>query len=222
MPRWVCLQHVRYESPAGWAETLAAAAVPLEVCHVATDPLPDPDDGDLAGLLVMGGPMYARDDDRHEWLAGERRLIATLQHRGTPIIGVCLGAQLTAAALGAAIDRGGHTELGIAPVSWTEAARDVFGAALPAEVLHWHDDAIASGVGTTLASTPITACQAAAIGNSVLLQFHIEIRPADLAGLAGHLPPGMVIDPVALAAAQDGWADLRRRILAHVTTAAGG
>ncbi len=93
-----------------------------------------PDWRGFAGIVAMGGPMGAYDDALYPWLTDEKRLIAEAVRAGAPYWGVCLGAQLLAASLGAAVTPGARPEVGVAPVTLTsEAAADpVFCAAPPA------------------------------------------------------------------------------------------
>lgn len=220
MTSWVCVQHVPHEGPAGWQDTLHDADLGLSVCRPDLgDRLPEPSDPDLAGLLVMGGPMHALSDADHPWLASERACLAEAHSIGVPIIAVCLGYQLLAAALGGAVSLGGHTELGIGRIDWTPRARLLLGHDLPALVLHWHDDAATPADGVRLAGTATTRWQATATGSSVAMQFHVEIRPQDLTTITPHLPAGMTIDGDALAASQSSWSRLRHRILRGVTAA---
>lgn len=154
---------------------------------IVREPNPDlPSVDQLAGLIVMGGPQDANDDRHHPGLVAERRLLAEATNAAVPILGVCLGMQLLALALGAKLHLRHGREIGIAPLSYTAAAesdpvlgpvarsRTSDGAVTP--VLHWHSDAVElpSG-GTLLASTPQTPVQAFRCGSSLGLQFHPEV-----------------------------------------------
>jgi GMP synthase (glutamine-hydrolysing) len=158
------------------AEALTAAAVAVETRIVVDDPDPSlPDPRDLAALVVMGGPMGALDDDAHPGLAAERRLLAAAVEAGVPVLGVCLGMQLLAVALGAALHRNA-TEIGFAPLD-VLADDPVLGplGARPA-VLHWHGDAVDLPAGATLlARTAQTPVQAFRAGAALGLQFHLEV-----------------------------------------------
>ena len=96
---------------------------------------------EAAGLIFMGGPMSANDD--LPYLRAELALIEQAAKAGTPVLGVCLGAQLIAKALGARVYRNRVKEIGWFPVSWTPAAaRDPLFAGLsaPETVFHWHGE----------------------------------------------------------------------------------
>ena len=115
------LQHIACEPPAAYEDELRAWGVELHRVEVdAGEPLPDW--REFAGIVAMGGPMGAYEDERLPWLADEKRLIADAVRAGTPYWGVCLGAQLLAASLDAHVFSGPRAEVGVLPVIATEAA----------------------------------------------------------------------------------------------------
>jgi len=136
---------------------------------------------DAAGLILMGGPMSVNDD--LYWLGDEMREIRDAVDRGKPVLGICLGAQLIAKALGARVHRNPVKEIGWAPVYWTEqaAADPLFqGFSRPEAVFHWHGETfdLPEG-GERLAYSEACANQAFRIaGNVYGLQFHLEVTPA--------------------------------------------
>lgn len=139
-------------------------------------------------LVAMGGPMGAYDTDEYPWLADERRLIADVVDRGDRVLGVCLGAQQVAAALGADVYPADATEIGWGSVSATpEAAETPFeplGEAYP--VLHWHGDTFDLPEGATLTASSETCTNQAFVardGRVAGLQFHLEITPGIVDGL---------------------------------------
>lgn len=181
--RAVILQHVPFEGPGSIADWLAARGA--EVCSVrlfAGDALPDPADFDL--LIVLGGPMSVNDEWFHDWLADEKRLIAAAIAQDRAVLGICLGAQLIASALGARVGPNEHTEIGWFDISALPAEG---GFALPprATVLHWHGETFALPDGAQLlASSEACRNQAFRIGERVIgLQFHLETTPDSLAEL---------------------------------------
>src|ERR1700722_15147691 len=136
------LQHIACEPPAAYEDELRAWGAELHRVQIDEgDPLPDW--REFAGIVAMGGPMGAYEDDRVPWLVDEKRLIADAVHAGTPYWGVCLGSQLLAASLGARVFPGPAAEVGLLPVFTTSAASadPVFSVA-PAEfvALQWHGD----------------------------------------------------------------------------------
>ena len=181
------------------------------------EPLPDPDQ--LDALIVMGGPMSADDEGRYPWMAEEKRLIERCIGADKKVLGVCLGAQLSARVLGARVRRNPEPEIGWFPVQSTEAGRDTALGALfnnPAPVLHWHGDTFAIPDGARhLARSWGCENQAFLYGEQVLgLQFHLELTADNVRALcqecAGELKPGpwmqteneMLADPTLFAASQ--------------------
>jgi GMP synthase (glutamine-hydrolysing) len=190
MARFLVLQHIACEPPAAFEDELLAWGAALDRIEVDEgDPLPDW--RGYAGIIAMGGPMGAYEDDRLCWLAAEKRLIGDAVRAGTPYWGVCLGAQLLAASLGARAFPGPAAEVGVLPVRLTDAARadPVFGT-LPSEfvALQWHGDTYDLPEGAVrLAGSEAYAQQAFAVHNAYALQFHLEIDAA-LATTWGDVP----------------------------------
>jgi GMP synthase-like glutamine amidotransferase len=140
-----------------------------------------PDLKDAAGLILMGGPMSVNDD--LPWLGDEMRAIRDAIHRGKPVLGICLGAQLIAKALGARVYHNPVKEIGWAPVYWTEqaAADPLFrGFSRPETLFHWHGETFDLPDGAErLAYSEACANQAFRIASNVYgLQFHVEVNPA--------------------------------------------
>ena len=127
----------------------------------------------------------------------EREWLATAVERGMPVLGICLGAQLLARALGAEVRPGGAPEIGFAPVEVAAPGDPLLGGLAPgAEVLHWHGDVFDLPDGAEhLASSARTACQAFRAGNAWGVLFHPE---ADLALVEAWLAvPEMIDEAVA-------------------------
>lgn len=137
-----------------------------------------------AGLVFMGGPMSANDD--LPFLRREMVVIGEAVKAGLPILGICLGAQLLARALGARVYRNAVKEIGWGPVRWTEAAaRDPLLAGLtgPETVFHWHGETFDLPAGAEwLASSGACRNQAFRAGaNAYGFQFHLEVTPEMIA-----------------------------------------
>ena len=112
--RAICLQHVSFEGPGAFASALMKHGISIE-CHlVPKNGLPQ-DDGDL--LIVMGGPMSVNDPD--PWIAEETAFIRSALLAGKPVLGICLGSQFMAKALGATIRPGQALEIGMTPIYLT-------------------------------------------------------------------------------------------------------
>ena len=186
--RCLCLEHVPEEGPAAIAAGLAALGATLERRRLCEDPrLPEHHDGyDL--LLVMGGPMGVHDIGEHPWLAAELAFIRAALARGRRVFGVCLGAQLLARALGAAVRPNAHQEIGWSPVRLTPEFRAApAGRGLPERLpaLHWHRDTFDLPAGAVpVGASGGCANQGFLHGEQALgLQFHLEIGPRELPGL---------------------------------------
>ncbi|MFI5806905.1 glutamine amidotransferase [Streptomyces sp. NPDC051561] len=140
-------------------------------------------------LIVLGGPMGAGETDAYPFLEEELALIRARLAREEPVLGICLGAQLIAAALGSKVCPAEAKEIGWGPVELSEAGAGSPLAELDSPVLHWHGDTFDLPAGAThLASTPVCANQAFAVGSSTLgLQFHAEAPGNDIESwLIGH------------------------------------
>jgi GMP synthase (glutamine-hydrolysing) len=186
--RMAVLQHVPFEGPAAIAEWAAGRGVPLSVYHVYRGGgLPTLDSFDM--LTVMGGPMSVNDTATLPWLAPEIDLVRASIEGGKTVLGVCLGSQMIAKALGAPVYPAKVKEIGWFPVSRVagEGAATLF-SALPQTFtpFHWHGETFDLPPGALrLAETPHVPNQAFQIGAHVLgLQFHMEATPESVADLA--------------------------------------
>lgn len=172
------LTHVPHEGPGLVAPAIDGPLQVRTVLHSAEPRLPALDE--VSGVVVMGGPMDA-DDERFPGLAAERRLLADAVDADVPVLGVCLGMQMLALALGSRLHRRHGTEIGFAPVD--VVAEDLVLGALGDRptVLHWHADAVDLPAGATLlASTATTPVQAFRAGSALGLQFHPEVTASML------------------------------------------
>jgi GMP synthase-like glutamine amidotransferase len=195
---WLLVQHVAYEGPGAIAGAIADTGADLTVLRMdRDDALPSPAAmTDVAGLVVMGGPMSVHDD--LPWLADERALLRAAVEAGRPVLGVCLGAQQLAAALGASVLEGPAPEWGVGEVHLTaEADRDpVFGPApTPLPCMHWHGDTFDLPDGAVrLAGNAAYENQAFRFGPRAYgLQFHVEVTASLVAHWSPHLPPGIFL-----------------------------
>jgi len=156
------------------------------------------DDIDL--LIIMGGPMSVNDEREHPWLREEKELTAQAIRRGTPVLGICLGAQLIASALGARIRRNTSAEIGWHAVESVGAGEGPAGP-LPGRFLpfHWHGETFELPSGARhIARSAACENQAFTVGDSVIaLQFHLEATPESARALvdncAADLVPGRYI-----------------------------
>ena len=172
------VQHVPWEGPHRIADSLLG----LPLVRVAIPTGPDravalPGCEEVCGAVFMGGPMSVNDSDLFPMAETEIAWIAAALEREIPVLGVCLGAQLMARALGADVGPGPAPEIGWAPVEVLEPDDPVVGPLAPAtEVLHWHGEVFDPPAGATvLARSAATEVQAFRVGHSAWgLLFHAE------------------------------------------------
>jgi GMP synthase (glutamine-hydrolysing) len=144
--------------------------------------------------------MSVNDEGQFPWLAPEKELIQRCREFEKPVLGICLGAQLIASALGSSVFRGLHTEIGWFPVEFSqgEEVRKHF-PALPVKttVFHWHGDTFdLPGGAVLLGSSAVTPVQAyLAYGKLLALQFHLEIKPENISLMINHAGEELVSSP---------------------------
>ncbi len=177
------IRHVPFEDLGLIGPVLDRAAIACRY-HDLFDGAPTPEISSLSALILMGGPMSANDD--LEYLTAERRLIDAALHQNIPVLGICLGAQLIAAALGARVYPNREKEIGWFPLHWTAAAaRDPLLSGLPDQhsVFHWHGETFDLSPGAVwLASSARCRHQAFRHGDrTYALQFHLETTPEMIA-----------------------------------------
>jgi GMP synthase-like glutamine amidotransferase len=190
MMRMAVLQHVEFEGPAAVADWAAGRGLPLRVFHLYRDTtLPPLSDFDM--LTVMGGPMSANDEAQLGWLGPEIALVREAIAADKIVLGICLGAQIIAKALGARVYPGGTKEIGWFPVQRTGSHSLFDGLPDSFTTFHWHGETFdLPHEATSLAKSKITETQAFAVGQRVLgLQFHMEATAQSVRALlegAGH------------------------------------
>jgi len=182
----IVIQHVPHEPPGTIADALTAAGTSLQfVKPFAGDRIP-PEPGGARGLVVMGGPMGVYEADRHPFLRDELRLLEATLRADLPVLGVCLGSQLLATALGAPVRPSGRQEIGWHRVRLTaEAQRDLLWAGTTRDFVafHWHGDIFDLPRGAVgLGSSDLTEHQAFRYGRAWGLLFHMEITRAIVQG----------------------------------------
>jgi GMP synthase (glutamine-hydrolysing) len=203
-PTLLAIQHVPWEGPHRVLDACGALHVHT-VKPLAGQPLPGHDE--VAGAVAMGGPMNVDEVDRFPALATEREWLAEAAERRMPVLGICLGAQLLARALGAEVRAGEGPEIGFAPVRVSDADDPILGGLAPGtDVLHWHGDVFDLPDGArSLASSARTEHQAFRAANAWGVLFHPE---ADLALVEAWLAVPEMIDDACAALGNDGAAAL--------------
>lgn len=185
--RLLVFQHIDCEHPGSLRQFLAADRIEWDAVNLhAGDRIPRLEDYDA--LWVMGGPMDVWDVEDHPWLVPEKAAIRTwVRDLEKPFLGLCLGHQLLADALGGTCGPQRPPEIGILDVELTEAGRkDGLFAGLPArqKFLQWHSVNVAQAPegAIVLASSDICRVQAMRIGQHAWsMQYHAEIEPDTVA-----------------------------------------
>lgn len=192
-PRILVFQHIAVEHPGVLREYLREDGIAWDAVELDEGEA-IPDLGNYDALWVMGGPMDVWEEDAHPWLATEKAAIReAVVERGLPYLGLCLGHQILAAALGGEVGPAGRPEIGILEVGLTDAGR---GNALFAGVsdrfkcLQWHSaEVLREPEGAqVLAASPDCRVQAMACGERAFgIQYHVELT-AETVGEWGEVP----------------------------------
>ena len=233
--RALAIVHQLDSGPGVFGEALAAAGVELDAWLIAEGREPPADPLGYDVVFSFGGAMNVDDEDRHPWLSREKDLLRELLERGTPLIGVCLGAQLLSEAAGGAPGRASEPEIGWYEVEVTEAGeRDpVIGPLAEGfEAFEWHGyECGLPPEALVLARSPVCA-QAYRLGERAWgIQFHAEVSAADVAHWieSYHVDPDAVrlgIDPAVLGPATSGrigaWNELGRGLCERFLAAVRG
>lgn len=188
---------------------------------------------DVDFLVVMGGPMSVNDEGAYFWLRKEKRFIRDCVEAGKPVLGVCLGAQLIASAMGARVCRNKDKEIGWFPVQGTTTTGACFRFPAAVEVFHWHGETFDLPAGAVhLARSRGCEIQAFQLGKSVIgVQFHLETTPESAQAMVSQcrseLTPSEYVqsEPGILAATPEKYAVINRLlvdVLSYLRASAGG
>jgi len=178
--RFLVFQHIAIEHPGIFRDFLVADGITWDAVELDAGEEILPLDA-YDALWVMGGPMDVWEEDRHPWLAAEKRAIRAAVERELPFMGICLGHQLLGAAMGGRVAKAAQAEVGILDVALTEAGcRDpLFAGMAPVfKALQWHGAEVAAAPpgAAVLAQSPLCQVQAMRLGRCAYgLQYHTEL-----------------------------------------------
>jgi GMP synthase (glutamine-hydrolysing) len=172
----LAIRHVAFEDLGAYEAPLRDAGYALRYADMGVDAVATFGDPDL--LVVLGGPIGAHEEEAYPWLTQEIALIAARLRAGRPTLGICLGAQLMARALGAKVYPGPTKEIGWKPLVLAPQGEELLGPLRNLPVLHWHGDTFDLPPGAeNLAATDICRQQAFRYGSHGLaFQFHPEAQ----------------------------------------------
>jgi GMP synthase-like glutamine amidotransferase len=188
--RILVFQHVECEGPSYLGRVLQRGGRGAQIVHVYRhEPVPEIIDNDTAGMIFLGGPMSANDD--LSWIAAETALIRRAHARGLPLLGICLGAQLISKALGGTVQANPVKEIGWLDVRPTgDGMRWAPGLPAVIRAFHWHGETFSLPVGSQrLFESAACRNQGFALGNTLGLQFHLEVDAGDISRWATAYDP---------------------------------
>ncbi|GKQ50307.1 glutamine amidotransferase [Bradyrhizobium sp. Ce-3] len=204
----IAIRHVAFEDLGLLAPIMERAGWSVSFCDAPVDDLSDRAVRDADLLIVLGGPIGVYETETYPFLSTEIALLEQRLRRGLPTLGICLGAQLMAQALGGRVFPGKVKEIGWGPVELTADGKSSCLRNLHSKVLHWHGDTFdLPSDAVRLASNANYENQAFAWGrNALALQFHLEADPRQLeewyVGHAAELSAAKIAIPELRAATQ--------------------
>lgn len=226
------LQHVPFEGIGSMEPWLAAQQATIGYTRFY-EPWSLPDTAGLDLIIAMGGPMSVNDEAELPWLSNEKRFIREAIQRGVPVLGICLGAQLIASALGASVYAGRQREIGWFDIEATPGTDDGFLFPAHSTVFHWHGETFDLPKGAIrLARSAVCENQAFQFRQNVIgLQFHLETTPESMGAIVANCRHELVestyvqseatirsVPPIAYARINRLMAD----VLNYLTSSAGG
>jgi len=196
------LQHAPFEGLGSIERWLAQRRAQVATTRLFEAPVHFPEVASFDLLIALGGPMSVNDEASLPWLAPEKRFVAEAARCGKRVLGICLGAQLLASALGAVVRPGTHKEIGWFDIRAERQAPGVLQLPEQASVFHWHGQTFEIPEGAVrLAESAGCKNQAFQLGAHVVgLQFHLEMTPrtieAMIASCGSELAePGLYVQP---------------------------
>jgi GMP synthase (glutamine-hydrolysing) len=181
MKNLLAIRHVPFEDLGSLAEPLAQAGYSIRYADAPTA------DFEVLGkakwdlLVVLGGPIGVNDGADYPFIAPELKFVEARLKAGLPLLGICLGSQFIAKALGAAVHRNSKVELGWKPLTFTDAGKSSALRHVTGPVLHWHGEIFDLPQGAlNLCNTDLTPCQGFSWGPALAMQFHPEVTAQGL------------------------------------------
>lgn len=171
------LQNDESVPPGLLGDSLAARHVPVRLIEVQrADGLPDL--GEVSGVVILGGHMGAYEEQDHPFLVEEKKLVRSAVRQELPVLGLCLGCQIIADALGGKAYRVEPQEAGLIELAVTPAGReDPISAAVQGPMVSWHHDSWDLPPDGTLLAVSAQYPQILRVGAAIGMQFHPEVTP---------------------------------------------
>ena len=170
------VQNIACESLGTLEDLLEADGFTIETVNAQTDRIPDA--AGYSAVIILGGPMAVYDD--FPYLQKEQEMVRGAVKNDIPVLGICLGSQLIAQAMGGRVYKGAKKELGWHEVSPTsEGVKGLFaGAGKTIRVFQWHGDTYDLPPNATVFARSDLYPQAFKIGSAIGVQFHLEVDEA--------------------------------------------